>query len=121
MSHPQGFDFERQQDTIRDLEDNRPEPNDDYEPKETERRLLRILKDEVRATSGLLKKRGGFDTNYTSEMLYRLADEGYVWRVVRPNENNYGQPEEITGFYAYNAQGTDFDAELDVNGGWWDD
>lgn len=108
-----GPDFASQREQIESIEANRPDPDPDYDPTGKERVFLAILREEHRAPTGLVRKRGGFDMNYCSQMAKRLADHGYIWRVVRPNESNYGDPEEITGFYEYNAADTPLDADLE--------
>lgn len=96
-------DLAAQREKLATIESNIPAPDPSYTPTPSERLLLAILADEGKATSRVIRMRGGFEATFASEMLGRLADHGWVWRLERPDENEYGNVKEVTGFYQYNA------------------
>ena len=114
-------DFEAQRELVAELEADRPDPTD-YTPRPSERLVLAIFADEGTATTRVIRMRGGFDASFASEMCNRLARENWLWRVQRPDENEYGNVNTVAGLYKYNAP-ADYDAvgafyeALDGSGG----
>lgn len=104
------IDLDAQRERIAEAQASMTDPDPDYSPSPTEQVLLAIMADEGWTTTKVLQLRGGFDQQYVSEMCGRLADHGWLWKLRRPDVEDFGNLKPVDGHYAYNAEAV-FDPE----------